>query len=158
MDDPIISADYEDMVNKWWWLWRTSDPDLTDLFMFSLPEEASYSSSAFRDFNLATNTKQAFASSQCKAYEMSFVQQNLPCLSPSLKQSLDSFSSDKDYSDIKLNKFFDDFGTHAIMGATFGGKIVQQSEFNHTQLREMGISGDVVFDPTDGWCNYESSS
>jgi hypothetical protein len=44
------------------------------------------------------------------------------------------------------------------VGATYGGKAIQQSEFNYTQLKETGISGDVVFDPTDGWCNYESSS
>ena len=84
--------------------------------------------------------------------------EKLPCLSPSLIESLDEFVKTKDYSDQKLNNFFNDFGTHAIMGATFGGKIVQQAEFNYTTMREQGLSGSVVFDPVNGWCNYESSS
>lgn len=68
--------------------------------------------------------KQALATTKCQAYQMSLIKENLPCLSPSLKKYLDDLVDNKDYSDLKLNNFFDEFGTHAILKATFGGKFV----------------------------------
>jgi hypothetical protein len=55
---------------------------------------------------------------------MKFNEDKLPCLSPSLIDALDEFASSNDFSDRKLNAFFENFGTHAIMKATFGGKFV----------------------------------
>ena len=44
------------------------------------------------------------------------------------------------------------------MSARFGGKIFFETQFNATSLTDLGLSGNMVFDPVNGWCNSENGA
>lgn len=60
------------------------------------------------------------ASAKCYAFEMNFDEEKLPCLKQEVIDYLDDLYDTAEYSDAELNNFFEKFGTHAIMSATFG--------------------------------------
>jgi hypothetical protein len=52
---------------------------------------------------------------------MKFHEENLPCVSKNVLNSLNVLVDGNDYSKDNLNKFFEKFGTHASISAKFGG-------------------------------------
>jgi hypothetical protein len=77
----IITPDYEEIFKTVWF----GKMDFTDLFVFSVPQFASFGSQEFSDFQAKMDLQENFfsrgsAQAKCYAYEMKFFEENLPCL------------------------------------------------------------------------------
>ena len=78
----------------------------------------------------------------------------LPCLSKKFLTRINYLINKEYLTDFDLNYFFDTFGTHITLSGIWGGEIVLQSKFDWSTLFACGVSGNIVLDPVNGWCNY----
>ena len=137
--------------------------DFSDLIKFSVPTSLGFGSKFYATFKAdldasASMTRRGQASGKCYAYEMAFDEDDLPCLKQEVIDYLDDLYDVAEYSDAELNGFFDKFGTHAIMSATFGSKIFLETKFDVSALADCGISTDIRMDPANGWCDFTNGA
>lgn len=77
--------------------------------------------------------REAEASAICRAYKMSFIEDELPCLTAEIRRRITKLAKKKAKTGLdESDKFewFNDFGTHALMSAISGGKIVLKAQYN----------------------------
>jgi len=137
--------------------------DFSDLLKFSVPTSVGFGSTAYGIFKAEMEaslsmTRRGQASGKCYAYELEFNEDQLPCLNQDVIDYLDKLYDTAEYTDAELNEFFDKFGTHAIMGATFGSKIFLQTKYDVSTLADCGITGEVKMDPINGWCDFTNGA
>lgn len=137
--------------------------DFSDLLKFSVPTSVGFGSTAYGIFKAEMEaslsmTRRGQASGKCYAYELEFYEDQLPCLNQEVIDYLDTLYDTAEYTDAELNEFFDKFGTHAIMGATFGSKIFLQTKYDVSTLADCGITGEVKMDPINGWCDFTNGA
>lgn len=108
--------------------------------------------------NANSNEQEVIASILCEDYTYVIDEDNIPCLSYELLDWLD-YLVKKDFCDENMARFFEAFGTHVPMKATLGNRIFFQGLASTDLLTSAGLTtDDLVFDKTEGWCNYQDQS
>lgn len=133
--------------------------DLTDTSYASYPTDSPFIEEVYHDKVQADmgDFEEVIASTQCVDYKVSLDLTNIPCLSADIIGSLDYIVGENDYCNTKMGTFFRKYGTHVVVSAKFGSELFLQGVYDKSVLTDLGLSGNVAFDATNGWCNYESA-
>ena len=103
----------------------------------------------------------AINQASCQKFEVKFdPTESMPYLtSQALKQINELSNKNEQLSENDLNKFVDRFGTHIMIGASFGSRVILNSTVdwieNYRAVNGM-YEGELVLTDEKGWCDKHS--
>jgi hypothetical protein len=133
--------------------------DIAKFKKFNVPVGAFMASKDYFDFSKqyqsgTSGRRESRAEAKCAEYKANHDFHGLPCIQKSPIRHMHSLMSRQDFSPLALGDFFDQFGTHVISSAVFGGKMVNRASWNIADVFTQSWYGMIytIFTGTV-WCD-----